>query len=47
VGGLIVSQLLTLYTTPVLYLSMDRLGQWSLRQRLRLFPKLFGDPSAG
>ena len=35
-GGLIISQLLTLYTTPVLYLYMDRLGQWSLRQRQRL-----------
>ena len=46
-GGLIVSQLLTLYTTPVLYLHMDRLGQWFLRQRQRLFPRLFGAPSAG
>ena len=46
-GGLIVSQLLTLYTTPVLYLHMDRLGQWSLRQRKRLFPRLFGTPAAG
>jgi multidrug efflux pump len=45
VGGLVVSQLLTLYTTPVLYLSMDRLGQWSLRQRERLFPGLFGSRS--
>ena len=46
-GGLIISQLLTLYTTPVLYLHMDRLGQWSLRQRRRLFPGPFGAPSAG
>jgi len=45
-GGLIVSQLLTLYTTPVLYLHMARLGQWSQRQRQRLFPGLFGAPSA-
>jgi multidrug efflux pump len=43
-GGLIVSQLLTLYTTPVLYLHMARLGQWSLRQRQQLFPGLFGAP---
>jgi multidrug efflux pump len=28
VGGLIVSQALTLYTTPVIYLYMDRLNNW-------------------
>ena len=28
VGGLIVSQILTLYTTPVVYLYMDRLNTW-------------------
>ena len=28
-GGLIFSQLLTLYTTPVIYLELDRLRQWS------------------
>jgi multidrug efflux pump subunit AcrB len=28
VGGLIVSQMLTLYTTPVVYLYFDRLREW-------------------
>jgi multidrug efflux pump len=27
-GGLILSQLLTLYTTPIVYLYIDRLGKW-------------------
>ena len=45
-GGLLISQLLTLYTTPVLYLYLDRLGQWTLRQRTRLMPGLFGAPPA-
>jgi multidrug efflux pump len=31
VGGLLVSQLLTLYTTPVVYLYLDRFRLWSLR----------------
>jgi hypothetical protein len=31
VGGLIVSQVLTLYTTPVIYLYMDRLNSWISR----------------
>jgi multidrug efflux pump len=28
VGGLLISQVLTLYTTPIVYLYMDRLGRW-------------------
>ncbi len=46
VGGLLISQLLTLYTTPVVYLYLDRLGQWALDWRARLLPGLFGAPPA-
>ncbi len=35
VGGLIVSQILTLYTTPVVYLYMDRLSTWWKQRFLR------------
>jgi HAE1 family hydrophobic/amphiphilic exporter-1 len=28
VGGLLVSQALTLFTTPVIYLYLDRLSKW-------------------
>ncbi len=33
VGGLMVSQVLTLYTTPVIYIYMDRFSQWLNRLR--------------
>jgi multidrug efflux pump subunit AcrB len=31
VGGLMVSQLLTLFTTPIVYIYLDRLGAWLRR----------------
>jgi multidrug efflux pump len=37
IGGLIFSQLLTLYTTPVIYLSMERVSAW-LNQRRKKQP---------
>jgi multidrug efflux pump len=48
VGGLIISQLLTLYTTPVLYLYLDRLSGWShsLRRRSMRRPPLIGQQPA-
>ncbi|MET0258199.1 MAG: efflux RND transporter permease subunit, partial [Methylobacterium sp.] len=35
IGGLIVSQILTLYTTPVVYLYLDRLRHWAKNRRAR------------
>ena len=35
VGGLIVSQVLTLYTTPVVYLYLDRFRLWGKRKFAR------------
>jgi multidrug efflux pump len=39
VGGLLVSQILTLYTTPVIYLYMDKLGKLLSRRRKPTRPK--------
>ena len=35
VGGLLMSQMLTLFTTPVVYLTMDRLRLWCAGQVAR------------
>ena len=35
IGGLLLSQLLTLYTTPVVYLYLDRLRLWLMRTRTK------------
>ncbi|MBB2203665.1 efflux RND transporter permease subunit [Gluconacetobacter takamatsuzukensis] len=42
VGGLVVSQALTLYTTPVVYLYLDRFGQWCRRRYRSLANALTG-----
>ena len=39
VGGLIFSQALTLYTTPVVYLYFDRLREWWARRKRQTFAR--------
>jgi hydrophobe/amphiphile efflux-1 (HAE1) family protein len=39
VGGLLVSQVLTLFTTPVVYIYMDRLGGWLGHRRRATHPE--------
>ena len=34
VGGLLLSQALTLFTTPVVYLYLDRLSNWHKRRKI-------------
>jgi multidrug efflux pump subunit AcrB len=45
VGGLLVSQWLTLYTTPVIYLYLDRLARWFGEHRSALSAKPSHPPS--
>jgi multidrug efflux pump len=43
VGGLVLSQILTLYTTPVVYLYMDRFGVWTSGFWNRWYHGIMGD----
>jgi len=47
VGGLLFSQLLTLYTTPVVYLYLDRLQLWGTRRYRRRTQGLPAEGSQG
>ena len=44
VGGLIVSQMLTLFTTPVIYLYMDRIRWWAAQRKAGRIPSMLPKP---
>jgi multidrug efflux pump len=44
VGGLVLSQLLTLYTTPIVYLYLDSFRLRTKRIWNRWYSRLLGDP---
>jgi multidrug efflux pump len=45
VGGLIVSQMLTLFTTPVVYIYIDRLRLWLASVRAHARPPVVSRPA--
>jgi multidrug efflux pump len=47
IGGLLLSQLLTLYTTPVIYLFFDDLARRFTKRGTRTAPGLEHAPAAG
>jgi multidrug efflux pump len=47
VGGLVLSQMLTLYTTPVVYVYMDRFGSWTSGFWNRWYHGVMGDAPEG
>jgi multidrug efflux pump len=44
VGGLVLCQLLTLYTTPVVFVTLDRLGRWLRHPRAPRYPRALPTP---
>jgi len=48
IGGLLVSQMLTLFTTPVVYLYLDRLREWvQVKRKPQMTQIIKADQKAG